>query len=110
MRPADGPRYRIAGLCLLKSPFWLRQLMLRPTMGTLPGDDAGTALAPPDLPNIRSFARRPPARNTGPAAPTGGAAAYPISTGAALEDRSLALGRARAPLDRMANRARHRQA
>jgi hypothetical protein len=38
------------------------------------------------------------------------AATHPTATGAAREDRPVALGRARAPLERMANGARHRQA
>jgi hypothetical protein len=56
IRPPLPPGY----LWLLKSPFLLRQLMLRPPMDTLPGDDAGNALAPPYAPNVDAFARRAP--------------------------------------------------
>jgi hypothetical protein len=47
--------YSGAGLCLPKSPFLLRQLMLRAAMGTLLGHDVGAALTPPDAPNIDAF-------------------------------------------------------
>src|SRR5205823_2869536 len=72
-------------LCLLKSPFVLRQLMLRPTMDTLPGDDVGDPLAPPDPANMRASARRASARSAGLTASTASAAAHPASAVAARE-------------------------
>jgi hypothetical protein len=39
-------------------PFLLRQLMLRPTMDTLLGDDVRAPLAPPDSARTSAFARR----------------------------------------------------
>src|SRR2546425_3997124 len=83
--------------------------MLRPTMNTLSSHDVGAHLVPPDPPNSGAFARRAPARSARVTAPAAGAAAHPTATGAAREDRPLALGRARAPLDRVANGARNRQ-
>src|SRR2546427_2037721 len=83
--------------------------MLRPTVDTLLGHDLGAALAL-DPANADTFARRAPTRNPGLAAPAGGAAAQPPPAGAAREDGPLALGPALAPLDRMADGARHRQA
>jgi hypothetical protein len=97
-------------LCLLKNPLLVRQLMLRPTMETLLGDDVDAALAPPDPPKIGAFARRASARSTGVTAPTASAAAQPTAAVAAREHRPVALGRALAHLDRMANSARYRQA
>src|SRR5712692_9409651 len=95
-------------LCLLKSPFLLRQLMLRAAMDTLLGHDFGAALAPPDPANVGAFARRAPARSAGVTAPAAGAATQPAST--AREDRPVALGRALPHLVRMANGTRDRQA
>ena len=66
--------------------------------------------APPDPANMGAFARRAPARSPGVAAPTAGAAAHPAAAVAAREGGPLALGRALAHLDRMANGARDRQA
>ena len=45
-------------LCLLKSPFLLRQLMLPAAMATILGHDVGAALAPPDPANVGAFAPR----------------------------------------------------
>jgi NAD(P)-dependent dehydrogenase (short-subunit alcohol dehydrogenase family) len=95
-------------LWILKSPFLLRQLMLQPTMDTLLGDDVGACLAPSD-PHMGAFARRAPARVAGLAAPTARAGALPASAVAAREAGPLALGRALACVDGMANGARHRQ-
>jgi hypothetical protein len=108
--PKEGGKVRQLSipLCLLKSPFLLRQLMLRAAVGTLLDHDLGAALALPDLANSGVVARRAPARNPGLAAPVGGAAAHPTAASPAREDGSLALGTARAPLDRMANGAGHR--
>jgi hypothetical protein len=97
-------------LCLLKSLFLLRQLMLQPPMDTLPGDDVGTCLASPDPPHMGAFARRASARGTGLAAPAADTAALPGSAVAVRAGGPLALGRALACADGMANGARHRQA
>ena len=48
-------------VCLLKSPFLLWPLMLRPTMDTLLGNDVGACLASPDPPNMGAFAGCAPA-------------------------------------------------
>src|SRR6202011_1932478 len=99
-----------APLCLVKRPFLLQWLMLRPTMDTLSSHEVGARLVPPNPSNSGVFARRAPARSAGVTAPTAGAAAHPTATGAAREDRPVVLGRARALLDRMANGDRDRQA
>jgi hypothetical protein len=57
-------------LCLLKTPFLVRQLMLRPTLDTHLCDDVRAPFAAPDLARIGAFARRAPARGAGVAAPT----------------------------------------
>ena len=44
-----------ADLCLLKSPFLLRELMLRTATDTLRGDQSGASVAPPDLANMRAI-------------------------------------------------------
>jgi hypothetical protein len=95
--------------CLLKSPFSLRALMLRPTADTLLGDDVGVPVRSPDPANIGALARRPPARNPGVTAPAAGAATHSTAAAAARDDRPVRLGHALAPLDRVANGARHRQ-
>ena len=46
-------------LSLVNSPFLLQQLMLRPAMDTLRGDDVGACLAPRDSPNLGAFAAAP---------------------------------------------------
>src|SRR5437660_4909857 len=84
--------------------------MLRAVIDTLLGHDVGAALAPPDTAYVGAVARRAPARNPGRAAPTAGAATHTTSSVEAHGSGPLALGCARAPLDRMANRARRRQA
>src|SRR6202023_1203278 len=86
-------------LCLPKSPFLLRQLMLQPTMDTLLGDDVGACLAPADLPLMGAFARRAPARVAGLAPPTERSAALAASAIAARAGGPLALGRALACAD-----------
>ena len=91
-------------------PFLLRQLMLQPTMHTLPGDDVGACLALPDPPNMGAFARRAPARSAGLTAPTAGAATLSAAAVAAREAGPLALGRAFACVDRMPVAAAQRQA
>ena len=45
-------------LCLLKSPFLLPVLMLRPTMDTLLADDVRFCVAVPDVPNLRAITGR----------------------------------------------------
>ena len=70
----------------------------------------GAPVTPADPTNMGAFARRAPTGNTGIAAPTAGVAARPAAAGAARDDRPLALGRARADLDRLANGAGDRQA
>jgi len=72
----DGFLRGMEYLWLLKSPFLLPQLMLRPTMDTLLRDDIGVCLAPPDRPNMGAVARRAPARRAGLAAPATGTAAH----------------------------------
>jgi hypothetical protein len=96
-------------LSLLKTPFLLLSLMLRPIVDTLLDDDVCPPLAPPDPARIGTLARRAPARGAGVAAPTAGAAANPASAVAARDGGPLALGRAVPHLDRVANGARHRQ-
>src|SRR5438094_8181959 len=91
-----------------ENSFLLRQLMLRPRMDPLLGDDVGAPVPPPDPANVGAFARRAPARSPGLAAPTAGVAAHSTSAVTAREPGPLALGRALAHLDRMANGARHR--
>src|SRR5438094_10167218 len=76
--------------------------MLRPSIDTLLGHDLGAALAPLDPADADTFARRPPTRNPGLAAPAGGASAQPPPAGAARDGGPLALGPALAPLDPMA--------
>jgi hypothetical protein len=49
-------------LCLLKRPFLVPQLMLRPTLDTHLCDDVRAPFAAPDLATIGAFARRAPAR------------------------------------------------
>jgi len=78
-------------LSLLKRPFSLRQLMLRPTMDTLLNDDVVACVAPPDPPNMGAFARHAPARSAGLAAPTAGVATHSASTVAAREHGAVAL-------------------
>src|SRR5947208_8860289 len=97
-------------VCLLKSPFLLRRLMLRPTMDTLLGDDVGAPVLPPGRANMGAFARRAPARGPGVTTPTASAAAHAAAARAAHEGGPLALEPAFTHLDRMANGARHRQA
>src|SRR5438309_12062620 len=84
--------------------------MLRSTLDRLSSHGVGPRLVPPDPPDCGAFARRAPARSARITAPAAGVAAHPTATDAAREDRPVALGRARALLDRMANGARHRQA
>jgi hypothetical protein len=96
-------------LSLLKTPFSLRQLMLQPTMDTLLGD-VGPGFTPPDPPHMGTFARCASARGAGFAAPVAGTAALPASAVATRACGPLALGRALACADGMANGARHRQA
>jgi hypothetical protein len=72
-------------------------------MDTLLRDDIGVCLAPPDPAHLGAVARRAPARSAGLAAPATGAAAHQASAVAAREGRPVALGRALARLDRMAN-------
>src|SRR6266446_3679577 len=92
-RGVPTPRItRIRRLCLPKSPFLLRQLMLQPTMDTLLGDYVGACLAPPDSPHMGAFAHRAPARGAGLAAPTARAAALPASAVAARAGGPLAVG------------------
>src|SRR5258708_34318676 len=79
-------------------------------MNRFSSHDAGARLVRPDPPNGGAVARRAPARSARLKASAAGAAAYPTTTGAARQDRQVALGRAHAPLDRIANGARHRQA
>ena len=86
--------------CLLKSPFLLRQLMLRPTMDTLLSDDIRAPLASPDPTRIGTFARRAPSRGACVTAPTTGAAANAASAVAAREG---------GPLARLAEGARDRR-
>jgi putative transposase len=71
MRSGCEPeRNRISvSVCLPKTPFLLRQLMLRPTIDTLLGD-VGATFRPPDAANMRAFARRAPARSLRVATPT----------------------------------------
>jgi hypothetical protein len=57
---ARGQPSRILALSLLKSPFLLRPLMLRPTMDTLLGDYVGAPVPPPEPANMGAFARRAP--------------------------------------------------
>jgi len=57
----------MTSLSLLKSPFSLWQLMLRATMHTLLGDDAGLPVSPLDPANMGAFARRAPYRKLEPA-------------------------------------------
>jgi hypothetical protein len=76
-------------LCLPKSPFLLRQLMLQPTMDTLLGDDVGACLARPDPPLMGAFARRAPARVAGLAPPIERSAALAASAIAARAGRPL---------------------
>jgi hypothetical protein len=52
-------------MSLLKSPFWLPQLMLQPTVDTLLGHDLGVALFPLDPANADTFARRAATGNPG---------------------------------------------
>ena len=99
-----------SNLCLPRSPFLLRQLMLRAAMGTLLGHDVGACLAPPDPSHIGTFARLAPTRSARLAAPTAGAATLQAAASAARETGPLALDRALACVDRMAIGARHRQA
>jgi hypothetical protein len=54
---------RYLRLCLLKSPFLLRQLMLQPMMNTLLVD-VGAPLAPPDPANMDAVARRSNSRSS----------------------------------------------
>jgi hypothetical protein len=89
---------------LLKSPFLLRQSMLRPAMDTLLGDE----IVAPDPPDVGPFARRTSARSPGVAAPTAGAAALTAAALAARENGPLPLGFALAHLVRMANGDRDR--
>jgi hypothetical protein len=77
-------------LCLLKSPFLLRQLMLLAAVATILGHDVGAALAPSDAANVGANARRAPARSAGLRAPAAGVAAHPASP--TREDRPVALG------------------
>jgi len=95
-------------VCLLKSPFLLRQLMLQPTTDTLLGDDVGACLTPLDPPNLGAFTCCAPARSAGLTTPS--AATHAAKAGAAHEIGSLPMDGARRHLDRMANGARHRQA
>ena len=95
---------------LLKSPFLLARLMLRPTMATLLDDDVGASVAPPDATNMGAFPRRTSARSPGVAAPATGPPAHPAAAVATREGRPVALGAARAPLGWMANGAGDRQA
>src|SRR5260370_37943703 len=97
-----------ARLWLLKSPLLLRQLMLQTATDTLLGDDVGACFAPPDPPHMGAFARRAPARGAGLATPTARAAALPAPAVGAREARPLALRRALAYFDGMADGARHR--
>jgi hypothetical protein len=97
-----------SNLCLPRSPFLLRQLMLQPAMDTLLGDDVGDCLAPPDPSHMGAFARCTSTRGAGLAAPATGAAAHQASAVASREGRPVALGRALARLDRMANGTRDR--
>lgn len=54
-----GPAGLMLGLlCLLKRPFLLPPLMLRPTTATLLGDDLRSDLVPVDPQRIRAIARR----------------------------------------------------
>jgi hypothetical protein len=48
----------IEELCLLKGPFLLPSLMLRPIVDTLLGDDLRSSLAPADRPRTGPVARR----------------------------------------------------
>ena len=71
-RPTHPRRTRKLGLdvsertvCLLKSPLLVRQLMLRPTMDTLLGDEVGAPVLPSDPANMGAFARFAPTRNPG---------------------------------------------
>src|SRR5712691_4249449 len=84
--------------------------MLRSTMDTLSSHDVGPRLVPTDPPNSDAFARRAPVRTTRVTAPVAGVAADAASTVAAHESGPLALDRALAHLDGMADGARHRQA
>jgi hypothetical protein len=45
-------------VCLVKSPFLLPSLMLRPIVDTLHGDDLRSSLAPADRPRTGPVARR----------------------------------------------------
>src|SRR5216684_969156 len=94
------------GLCLLKRPFLLQPLMLRPTLDTLLGDGVGAPLDPPD---IGAFAGRAPARRAGLTAPTAGAETHNRLGGCGSRERTVGSGCGLRHLDRMANGARHRQ-
>jgi hypothetical protein len=96
-------------LCLPKSPFLLRQLMLRSTMDTLLVD-VGAPVRPPDPANMGAFSRGAPARNPRVTAPTPGVATHPTGTAAALQNRPLPLGDDLPHLDWMANVAGDREA
>jgi len=97
-------------LCLLKSPFLLRPLMLHLPIDTLPGSHVGAPVDSVDPANMGAFARRASTRNPGVAAPNAGAAARPPAEATARQGGPLALGRPVACLDRMANGAPDRQA
>jgi predicted TIM-barrel fold metal-dependent hydrolase len=97
-------------LCLLKSSFLLRPLMLRLPIDTLLGDHVGAPVPPVDPANMGAFTRCASTRNPGAATPTAGTAARPAAAASARTGGSLALGHARALLDRMANSAPDRQA
>ena len=71
--------------------------------GCAPRPCFGVACAPPDPPNTDAVACPAPARDPGLAAPVGGAAAHPTASSPAHDDRPLALGFARARLDRTAS-------
>src|SRR5260370_3893778 len=79
--------------------------MLRSTMDTLSSHATGARLVPPDAPNSGAFARRTPVRSARLTAPAAGVAAHPTATGAAREERAVALGRAPPHLDPVGNGA-----
>src|SRR5713226_2533301 len=84
--------------------------MLRSTMDTLSSHDVGPRLVPPDPPNSDAFARRAPVRTARITAPAAGAAARAASSVVAHKSGPLALDRALAHLDGMADGAHDRQA
>ena len=97
-------------LCLLNSPFLLPGLMLRPTVDTLLADDVRPGLTPADRTRVCALTRGPAARGARVTALAAGAGAVARSAAASQPGRPPALGVVIARMERMANRARVRQA